>query len=146
MKATTKIIAGISIYIWVTALLINTGLGLYIVSDNVKMSLPDIALKGILYGVTFSFPVFLVIWAMMYFMHKGKRSAGNIFLILLVIAGGLTLGVFFLFSEHMKLSATLNLPLLACALLASGISIALQYGNLKKVCFRRDHPGHYTRE
>ena len=70
-------------------MLINTGLGLYIESDNVKMSVTDIALKGILYGVTFSFLVFLVIWAMMYFMHKGKRSAGNIFLILLVIEGGI---------------------------------------------------------
>ncbi len=57
MKATTKIITGISISIWLTALLINTVFGLYVVYDNVKMSLPDIALKGILYGVIFSFPV-----------------------------------------------------------------------------------------
>ncbi len=83
---------------------------------------------------------------MMYYMHKGKLSAGNIFLILLVMAGVLTLGVFFLFSEYMKLSATLNLPLLTCALLACGISIALQYAAIKKVCFRRDHPGHYPKE
>ncbi len=146
MKATSKKIAGISITIWFTALLINTVLGLYVVSDKVKTSLPNLAFKGILYGVLFSSPVFLIIWIMLYFMHKGKLSAGNIFLILLVISGGLTLVVFFLFSEYMQLSASLNLPLMACAMAASGISIILQYGALKKVCFRRDHPGHFPRE
>jgi disulfide bond formation protein DsbB len=146
MKATTKKIAGISITIWFTALLINTVLGLYVASGKVKASLPNLALKGILYGAIFSFPVFLIVWILLYFMHKGKLSAGNIFLILLVIAGGLTLGVFILFSEYMKLLATLNLPLMTCAMIASGISIALQYGSLKKVCFRRDHPGHFPRE
>ncbi len=79
-------------------------------------------------------------------MHKGKFSAGNIFLILLVMAGVLTFGVFILFSEYMQLSASLNLPLMACAMAASGISIIVQYGALKKVCFRRDHPGHFPRE
>lgn len=146
MKATSKKIAGISITIWFTALLINTALGLYVASDKVKTSLPNLALKGILYGAIFSFPVFLIIWILLYFMHKGKLSAGNIFLILLVISGGLTLVVFFLFSEYMQLSASLNLPLMVCAMAASGISIVLQYGALKKVCFRRDHPGHFPRE
>ncbi len=146
MKATTKQIAGISIFIWVTALFINTVLGLYFVSGKIKLSLPTLIFKGASYGAIFSFPVYLIIWLLLYMLHKQKLSAGNIFLTLLLSAVLLTIGVFFLFSNYMALSATLNLPLLETALAAAVIAVILQFGALKKVCFRRDHPGHFPRE
>ncbi|MES2772621.1 MAG: hypothetical protein V4722_00460 [Bacteroidota bacterium] len=145
MDSTTKQIAFIATKIWITALTVNTALGLYVVSDSVKMPVGDLAVKGLIYGAVFSFPIFLVVWLMLYLMIKGMFSAGNIFLILLVAAGLLTLGSFYLFSEYMQLSASLNIPLGGSALAASALGILPQFNPIRKACFQRDHPGHFRR-
>ena len=145
MSPNSKIIAFISIMIWITALLINTALGIYILEDEMKINLLALAGKGMGYGAIFSFPVFLIVWLMLYVMHKSGFTAANIYLILLFVGALMSLVSFYLFSEYMQLSATVNIPLGQCALFSSVAAILLQFNPLRKVCFRRDHPGHFEK-
>jgi len=143
MATTPKQIALISVTIWVTAVVVNTALGLYTIGDKVKVKSTELALTGLTYGAIFSLPIFLVIWAALYYMHKKKFKAGNIYLILLSISMAMVLGSFYLFSGYMQLSATYNIPLGGCAIIAALAAILPQYTRLKKVCFQRDRHGHF---
>jgi len=146
MNPTSKQIARISIAIWLTALLLNTAIGLYIMTDDVKVDILGLALKGIIYGAIFSFPVFMVMWLLFYFLFQKNFTAGNIYIAMLVVGVGLTGISFFLFSEYKKLSATVNIPLAEGALVSATIAIAIQFNAIRKVCFRRDHPGYFTKQ
>jgi len=139
MKITDKKMLLVSLKMWIIGLFVNTLIGTYIVSGFSSQALKT-AIVGLGYGFSFSFPVFIIILIMIYILLKIHLNFGNTFLILLIIGVLLAEGSFFFFSLYQKLSSTLNIPLAEAVATAAGIGIFSQYGAIKNLLNRRDHP------
>ncbi len=136
MKFITVVSGGISFKIWLLALCFNT-LGGSLILGGLQPDAFLYALVGGFLGAIFSFPVFLVVWKMLYHFFKKGYSHTEVFAGLLVVAIVLAALAFGAFSLIFPIGSD-GVPLLLMAVISGCTGVVLSYSNIRKFCEKRD--------
>jgi hypothetical protein len=136
MKSITAISGGISFKIWLLALITNTIGGSFILA-GIKPDALLYAMIGGFFGAIFSFPVFLIVWKILYHLFKKKYSHTEVLAGLLVLAIVMATLAYGLFSLIFPMGRD-GTSLLFMAIISGCTGVVLSYGNIRKYCDKRD--------
>lgn len=137
MKSYSGTAAGIAFKIWSIAILCNTIIGTIVLSDNVTDAI-NFILIGAIFGAIFSFPVFFILWVLLFSLLKKKFSAIYILRVILICGIIMALVSWGTFSNGFSGGGFLQEPFAIVPLVSAIISIVISYRSIKNICIKRD--------
>ncbi|MES2772624.1 MAG: hypothetical protein V4722_00475 [Bacteroidota bacterium] len=137
MKSVTAISGTIALKIWILSLIVNTIGGACLLA-GLHFDFFEFAIIGGFFGLIFSFPVFVIIWIVLYFLFKRRYSCKEVFTALLIAGCILAAVAYVLFSFIFLRGGIDGRALAGMAIVSGATGIMLSHGNIKRYCTKRE--------
>ena len=137
MKSITAASGGIAFKIWILALLTNTIGGSFMLG-GLGIEFFMFAMIGGFFGLIFSFPIFLIIWKILYQLFKKGYSYSEVFWGLMLAGGILAALAYGVFAVLFNMAPFDGASLAILAIVSGCTGIVLSQGSIKKYCSKKD--------